>query len=46
MQWVRDAQKQLQEEDKFKKTKEILGIYEVEKILVCKGRLENVELEH
>ncbi len=44
LQWVRDAQKQLQVEDKFKKTKESLGICEVDKILVCKGRLESFRL--
>ncbi len=43
--WVKDAQKRLQEEENLKKTKESLGIFEIDNVLVCKGRLGNAELQ-
>ena len=43
--WIKDAQKQLKAEDKFKKSQESLGIFEKNGVLVCTGRLEHSDLE-
>ena len=43
--WVKDAQKQLKAEDKFKKSQESLGICGKNWNLVCTGRLEHSDLE-
>ena len=41
IEWIKDTQKSLTEKDNFEKQKKSLGIYQVDGILVCKGRLEN-----
>ena len=42
---MKDTQKSLTEKDTFEKQKKSLGIYQVDGILVCKGRLENSDLQ-
>ena len=42
--WIKDAQQDLKSNESFKKTRESLNVIEQNEILVCKGRLENSEL--
>ena len=44
--WVKDAQVTLRADPKYHKMRESLNITEEEGILVCKGRLENSDLEN
>ena len=43
--WIKDAQELLRNKADFQKTKTSLGAIEMEGLLVCKGRLENSDLE-
>ena len=42
--WIKDAQQDLKMKENFNKTRESLNVIEQNDILVCKGRLENSEL--
>ena len=44
--WVKDAQMTLMDDAKYKKVEESLNIVEQNDVLVCKGRLENSDLDN